>query len=327
MERSVKAIRLEHSGGPEVLKFVDHEPPPPAAREIRIRHSAIGVNFIDTYQRSGLYPLQLPTGLGLEAAGVVEAVGDGVTRFRVGERAGYCTGPLGAYAEANNVPEGRAVRLPDDIDDATAAGAMLKGFTAHFLLRRVFPVGPGQTILFHAAAGGVGTIACAWAAHLGCTVIGTVGSEAKAKLAREHGCAHVIDYASEDFVARVREITDGAGVPVVYDSVGKATFSGSLDCLARRGMLVNFGNASGPAEPLNVLDLSRKGSLFVTRPTLFDYVSTTPELDHAAHELFAVIASGAVAIEINQRFTLADAAEAHRALQARKTTGATILIP
>jgi len=323
----VKAIRIEHTGGPEALRLVDHELAAPGPGEIRIRHGAIGVNFIDTYQRSGLYPLTLPTGLGLEAAGTVEAVGEGVTRFAVGDRAGYCTGPLGAYAEAGNVPQARAVRLPDAIDDATAAGAMLKGMTAHFLLRRVFRVEAGQTILFHAAAGGVGTIACAWASHLGATVIGTVGSPAKAELARAHGCAHTVDYTTEDFVARVREITGGAGVPVVYDSVGRATVPGSLDCLARRGMLVNFGNASGPAEPLNLLELSRKGSLFVTRPTLFDYVSTTEELDAAAAELFAVVSSGAVRVEVNQRFALADAAEAHRALQARKTTGATILVP
>jgi NADPH2:quinone reductase len=323
----VKAIRIEHTGGPEALRLVEHELAAPGPGEIRIRHGAIGVNFIDTYQRSGLYPLTLPTGLGLEAAGTVEAVGEGVTRFTVGDRAGYCTGPLGAYAEAGNVPQARAVRLPDAIDDATAAGAMLKGMTAHFLLRRVFRVEAGQTILFHAAAGGVGTIACAWARHLGATVIGTVGSPAKAELARAHGCAHTVDYTTEDFVARVREITGGAGVPVVYDSVGKATVPGSLDCLARRGMLVNFGNASGPAEPLNLLELSRKGSLFVTRPTLFDYVSTTEELDAAAAELFAVVSSGAVRVEVNQRFALADAAEAHRALQARKTTGATILVP
>ena len=323
----MKAIRIEHTGGPEALRLVDHELAAPGPGEIRIRHGAIGVNFIDTYQRSGLYPLTLPTGLGLEAAGTVEAVGEGVTRFAVGDRAGYCTGPLGAYAEAGNVPQARAVRLPDAIDDATAAGAMLKGMTAHFLLRRVFRVEAGQTILFHAAAGGVGTIACAWARHLGATVIGTVGSPAKAELARAHGCAHTVDYTTEDFVARVREITAGAGVPVVYDSVGKATVPGSLDCLARRGMLVNFGNASGPAEPLNLLELSRKGSLFVTRPTLFDYVSTTEELDAAAAELFAVVSFGAVRVEVNQRFALADAAEAHRALQARKTTGATILVP
>lgn len=323
----MKAIRLDQTGGPEVLNFVDHELPPPGPGEIRIRHGAIGINFIDTYQRSGLYPLTFPTSLGLEAAGTVEAVGEGVTRFKAGDRAGYCTGPLGAYAQANNVPEARAVRLPDTIEDATAAGAMLKGMTAHFLLRRVFRVEAGQTILFHAAAGGVGTIACAWAAHLGATVIGTVGSPAKAELAKAHGCAHTIDYSREDFVARTREITGGAGVPVVYDSVGKVTVPGSLDCLARRGMLVNFGNASGPAEPLNLLDLSRKGSLFVTRPTLFDYISTTEELDAAASELFEVISSGAVTIEVNQRFPLADAAEAHRALEARKTTGATILVP
>ena len=323
----MKAIRLESTGGPEVLQFTDHELPPPGTGEVRIHHGAIGLNFIDTYQRSGLYPLAFPTGLGLEAAGTVEAIGLGVTRFSIGDRAGYCTGPIGAYAQANNVPEGRAVKLPDTIDDVTAAGGMLKGFTAHFLLRRVFSVESGQTILFHAAAGGVGSIACAWANHLGATVIGTVGSEAKAALAEAHGCTHTIDYTKEDFVARVADITGGTGVPVVYDSVGKSTFYGSLDCLSRRGMLVNFGNASGPPEPLNILELSSKGSLFVTRPTLFDYVSTTAELDQAAKDLFAVISSGAVKIEVNQRFALADAAEAHRALEARTTTGVTILIP
>lgn len=323
----MKAIQFDQVGGTEVLKYIDMDCPEPGPGEIQIRHGAIGVNFIDTYQRTGLYPLPLPARLGLEAAGTVVSIGSGVSGFKVGERAGYCTGPVGAYADLNNVPEARAVKLPDSIDDATAAGSMLKGMTAHFLLRRVFDVKAGQTILFHAAAGGVGTIACAWAKHLGATVIGTVGSPEKAALAKAHGCHHTINYTNENFVERVKDITAGEGVPVVYDSVGKTTVPGSLNCLSKRGMLVNFGNASGPADPINLLDLAKKGSLFVTRPTLFDYITNKQELDTAANELFENIENGAIKIEINQRFSLADIAMAHEALETRKTTGATILIP
>jgi len=323
----MKAIRIAAHGGPEVLDLVDVDLPPPGPGEIRIRHAAIGLNFVDTYQRGGLYPMQLPSGLGLEAAGTVEAVGDGVSRFSVGERAGYCNGPPGAYAEAANVPADKAVRLPDGISDEVAAAAMLKGLTAHYLLTKTYRVAPGQTILFHAAAGGVGTIACAWAKHLGATVIGTVGSDAKAELARAHDCDHPIVYTREDFVARTRELTGGAGVPVVYDSVGADTFDKSLDCLAVRGTLVSFGNASGPPKPLNLLLLSQKGSLYVTRPTLVHHYMTPEDLDAGAKALFEVIENGVVKIEINQRYALADIAEAHKALESRKTTGATVLFP
>jgi NADPH2:quinone reductase len=323
----MKAIRIAAHGGPEVLDYADHELAPLGADEVRIRHTAIGLNFVDTYQRSGLYPMNLPTGLGLEAAGVVEAIGDRVSRFKIGDRVAYGNGPPGAYAEAANVPAGRAVKLPDGIPDDVGAAAMLKGLTVFYLLTKTYAVQRGQTILFHAAAGGVGTIACAWAKHLGATVIGTVGSDDKAAVARAHGCDHPIVYTREDFVARTRELTGGAGVPVVYDSVGGDTLEKSLDCLSRRGLLVAFGNASGAPKPLNLLLLSQKGSLYVTRPTAAHYFMTTEELDEGAAALFEVIETGAVKIEINQRYALADAAEAHRALESRQTTGATVLFP
>lgn len=323
----IRAVRLDGPGGPEVLRLVETGQPEPGPGEIRVRHAAIGLNFIDVYQRTGLYPLARPSGLGLEAAGVVETTGPGVRRFRPGDRVAYANGPVGAYAEAHIVPEGRAVRVPDDLPLETAAGALLKGMTAEMLLRRVFHVKPGQTILLHAAAGGVGLLLAQWARALGARVIGTVGDAVKAELALARGCDHVILYGEEDVAERVRALTDGDGVAVVYDSVGAATAEASLDSLARRGMYVSFGNASGPAPPVAPLRLSRGGSLFMTRPTLFDYVATTDELDAAAAALFRVIRDGSVQVRIGQTFPLAEAAEAHRALEARRTTGSTLLIP
>jgi NADPH2:quinone reductase len=323
----MKAIRFDHAGGPEVLKLDDIELEPPAVGQVRVKHTAIGLNFIDTYHRSGLYPVPLPSGLGLEAAGVVDALGDGVSALKTGDRVGYCTGPIGAYAEANNVPSDRVVKLRDGISDEVAAASMLKGMTAEYLLRRTFPVQRGQTIVFHAAAGGVGLIACQWAKHLGATVIGTVGADDKVELARSHGCAHVLNTRNENWPRQVRDIMGGEGVPVVYDGVGKATWNGSLDCLAVRGMMVSFGNASGAVPAFDPAVLSAKGSLYLTRPTLMHYVRTRGELQQAADDLFAVIASGAVTISINQRFKLADARAAHEALQSRATTGATVLLP
>src|SRR6478672_11787914 len=300
----MKAIRVDHTGGPEVLRLKDIELPPPAPGQVQVKHTAIGVNFIDTYQRSGLYPVPLPSGLGLEAAGVVEALGDNVSGLKIGDRVGYCTGPIGAYAEANNVPADRAVKLPDGVSDETAAAAMLKGMTAQYLLKRTYPVKRGETILFHAAAGGVGLIAGQWAKHLGASVIGTVGSDEKVALAKENGSAHVLNTRKDDWVKRVREITGGVGVPVVYDSIGKDTFMGSLDCLAVRGMMVSFGNASGAVPAFEPGLLSAKGSLYLTRPTLVHYTRNARELQATANDLFAVIESGVVKIQINQRFKL-----------------------
>ena len=323
----VKAIRLSEFGGPEVLRLEEAALPPPARDEVRVRHRAIGLNFVDIYQRTGLYPLKLPSGLGSEAAGIVEAAGADVRDFPSGTRVAYGWGALGAYAEAANVPARALVALPDSISDETAAAMMLKGMTAEYLLRRTYPVKRGETIVFHAAAGGVGLIACQWAAHLGATVIGVVGSRDKEALARAHGCAHVVVAGEEDIAARVREITDGKGVPVVYDSVGKATFAASLDCLQRRGLLVSFGNASGPVTGVDLGILTAKGSLYVTRPSLRDYVAERIELEASAKALFDVVASGAVKIEVRQRYALKDAAKAHTDLAARRTTGASILIP
>jgi NADPH2:quinone reductase len=322
----MKAIRFHQPGGPEVLKLEEVELPPPGPGQVRVRHTAIGVNFIDTYHRSGLYKLPLPTGLGSEAAGIVDALGEGVASLRPGERVAYA-GALGAYAEANNVPADKLVRLPDGIGDEIAAAAMLKGMTAQYLLKRTFPVHRGQIILFHAAAGGVGLIACQWARHLGCTVIGTVGSDDKVTLARENGCAHVLNTRKDDWPARVREITGGEGVPVVYDSIGKDTWNGSLDCLAVRGMMVSFGNASGAVPAFEPAILSAKGSLYLTRPTLFHYTRNAKELQETADDLFAVIASNAVKVSVHQRFKLAEARDAHEALHSRATTGASILTP
>jgi NADPH2:quinone reductase len=321
------AIQAERAGGPEVLTVVDRPEPKPGPGQILIRHEAVGLNFIDTYQRSGLYPIPFPSILGLEGAGLVEAVGEGVTRFRPGDRAGYASGPLGAYSEAHLVPASRAVKLPDGMDCRTAAAVMLKGMTAEFLVRRCFPVTSGDAVLIHAAAGGVGLILAQWARSIGARVIGTAGSEAKAEMALAHGCETVILYDREDVAARVKALTDGAGVRVVYDGVGAATFEGSLASLGRRGMLVSYGNASGPAPAVEPLRLSRGGSLFLTRPTLFDYVDTTEDLDDSAAALFAVIGSGAVKVAIGGEYPLAEARAAHEAIEARGTTGSTLLIP
>jgi NADPH2:quinone reductase len=319
------AIRAVRTGGPEVLEAVDLPVPTPGPGQILVRHQAVGLNFIDTYHRGGLYPMKMPAVLGLEAAGTVEALGEGVTRFRAGDRVAY-NGTLGAYAEAAVVPADRAVKVPDGVSLETAAAVLLKGMTAEFLVRRCHKVEPGQTVLVHAAAGGVGSILVQWAKALGATVIATVGSEAKAALACDHGADHVILYGEEDVAARVAEITTGQGVTVVYDGVGKDTFEASLKSLGRRGVLATFGNASGPAPAIAPLELGAK-SLFLTRPRLFDYIATTAELDESAAALFAVLESGAVKIEVGQTFPLADARAAHEALEGRRTTGATLLIP
>lgn len=322
-----KAIRLNRNGGPEVLELEDIAVGDPGPGEIRLRQTAVGLNFIDVYHRTGLYPLPLPSGIGLEAAGVVEAIGPDVTAFKPGDRVAYPAGPIGAYAAARLIAADRAVAIPDGISDETAAAMMLKGMTAHYLLHRTYKVKPGDTILFHAAAGGVGLIACQWAKALGATVIGTVGNDEKAELARAHGCDHAIVYTRENFTERVREITNGKGVPVVYDSVGAATYEGSLDCLAPLGMMVSFGNATGPLPPLDSGMLSSKGSLYFTRPTLMTHCADRGRLVEGAEALFDIVASGKVRIEINQRWALADAPEAHRRLEARRTTGSSLLIP
>jgi NADPH:quinone reductase len=323
----VKAIRFSQTGGPEVLHLAEVDLPPPGKGEVTISHAAIGLNYIDTYHRSGLYPVSLPSGIGLEASGIIEAVGEGVTGFKPGDRVAYGTGTVGAYSQKRNFPANRLVKIPDSIDDEAAAAMMLKGMTARYLLRATYRVEPGDVILFHAAAGGVGLIAVQWAKALGATVIGTVGSPEKAELARAHGCDHVIDYRTEDVAKRVREITGDVGVPVVYDGVGAATVTASLDSLRTRGLLVSFGNASGPVRNFDLGLLSAKGSLYVTRPTLFAYVATDAEFRETAEDLIAIVASGKVKIEVNQRHPLADAATAHRELESRKTTGSTILLP
>lgn len=320
------AIQLSRTGGPEVLESVSLDTPSPGPGQVLVRHEAVGVNFIDTYLRSGLYPMPLPAVLGGEAAGIVEALGDGVTRLAVGDRVGY-SGGAGGYAQYAAVAADRAVRLPGGISFETAAACLLKGMTTEFLVRRCYPLKAGETILVQAAAGGVGTLLVQWAKHLGATVIGTVGSEAKADLARSLGCDHVILYRHEDVAKRVREITGGAGVPVAYDSVGKDTFEGTLASLSRRGLFVTFGNASGPVPPLAPLRLMQGGSLFLTRPTLADYVRTPEELDDSAGRVFGLIVDGTLRIEIGQRFPLAQAEAAHRALEGRETLGATVLIP
>jgi NADPH2:quinone reductase len=322
-----KAIRISRVGGPDVMEYVDVDVPSPAAGEITVRHTAIGLNYIDTYHRSGLYAVPLPSGIGLEAAGVVEAVGEGVTSLKVGDRVAYGTGPIGAYAERRNMPAGRALKIPDGIDDEAAAGMMLKGMTVRYLLRATYVVKPGETILLHAAAGGVGLIASQWAKALGATVIGTVGSEEKAALARQHGCAHVINYQTEDVAKRVRDLTGGKGVPVVYDGVGRATLMASLDSLSPRGLLVSFGNASGPVTGFDLGTLAAKGSLYVTRPTLMTYTASDEDLRETAEDLFAIVKSGKVKIPVNQHYALKDAVKAHQDLEARKTTGTTVLRP
>lgn len=321
------AIRLHAVGGPEVLQWEKVGVGETAPNEALVRHEAVGLNFIDIYHRTGLYPLPLPSGIGLEGAGVVEAVGSAVTEVKVGDRVAYAGGPVGAYAQVRNIPADRLVKLPDSIDCKTAAAMMLQGMTAQYLLRRTYKVQAGDTILIQAAAGGVGLIVCQWAKALGATVIGTVSSDEKASLAKAHGCDHPIIYTRENFVERVKEITGGAGVPVVYDSIGKDTFTGSLDCLRPMGMMVTFGNASGPVPPVDTLELSKRGSLFLTRPTLFTYVAKRADLVQTAQELFDVVSSGKVKIEVNQTYALQDAAQAHIDLAARKTTGSTVLLP
>ncbi|GLU35272.1 quinone oxidoreductase [Trinickia caryophylli] len=323
----VKAIRFERTGGPEVMQWVDVDVGEPGPGEARVRQEAVGLNYIDVYFRTGHYPLPLPAGLGMEAAGVVTAVGEGVTRFKAGDRVAYVARPPGAYAQERVLKADVLVALPDSISSDDAASVMLQGLTAQYLLRRTFRVEPGQTILIHAAAGGVGLLVCQWAKALGATVIGTVGSDEKAELARAHGCDHPIVYTRENFTERVREITNGAGVPVVYDSIGKDTYVGSLDCLAPLGYFVSFGSASGPLPPLDAGELASRGSLFFTRPTLFSYIAKREWLDAMAAELFDVLASGKVKTSIRQRYALADVAQAHRDLEARKTTGSTILVP
>lgn len=318
------AIRVHETGGPEVLKWEEVEVGDPGPGEVRLRQEAAGVNFIDVYHRTGLYPQLLPFIPGVEGAGVVEAIGSGLTSVQVGDRVAY-GGPVGGYAEVRLIPADRVVKLPDGISAEAAAAMMLKGMTAEMLLKRVYPVKSGDTVLVHAAAGGVGLILCQWAKALGATVIGTVGSDKKAELAHAHGCDHPIVYTRQDLVAEVERITGGEKVAVVYDGVGKDTFMKSLDCLQRRGMMASFGNASGPVDPFDALLLARKGSLFLTRPTLYDYTLDPNDLQQSAHALFEVVESGKVKIEIGQRFSLKDAAEAHRALEARKTSGSTIL--
>ena len=320
------AIRFHRPGGPEVLVWEEVQVGKPGPGEARIRHTAVGLNFVDIYNRSGLYPAQLPSGLGGEGAGVVEEVGSGVTHLKPGDRVAYGAAPIGAYAEARLIPADRLLKLPDSIDDKTAAAMMLKGLTVQYLIRQTYRVKSGDTILLHAAAGGVGLILSQWAKHLGATVIGTVGSDDKAKLAKAHGCAHTIVYTREDFVKRVDEITGGKKVPVVYDSVGKDTFLKSLDCLAPLGVVALFGQSSGSVEPLNLGILAQKGSLFVTRPTLNTYAAKQEALTAMAKELFDVVQSGAVKIEVHQTYPLKDAAKAHADLAARKTTGSTVFL-
>jgi NADPH2:quinone reductase len=318
------AIRIHRPGGPEVMQWEPVEVGEPGPGQVRLRQEAVGLNYIDVYHRTGLYPQQLPFTPGVEGAGVVEAVGDGVDWLKIGDRVAYA-GPIGSYAEERLIAADKLVKLPDSISTEQAAAMMLQGMTAHMLLRSVHKVKPGETILIHAAAGGVGLIVCQWAKALGATVIGTVGSDAKAELARAHGCDHPIVYTRQDFAAEVDRITAGAKLPVVYDSIGKDTFDRSLDCLAPKGLMVTFGNASGPVAPFEPGLLARKGSLFLTRPTLFTYTATRAGLEQAASELFDVVASGKVKVEIKQRFPLKDAADAHRALEARQTSGSTVL--
>ena len=321
------AIRIHQTGGPEVLRWEEVTLPDLQPNEARVRHEAVGLNFIDIYHRSGLYPLPLPSGIGMEGAGVVEAVGSAVTELKPGDRVAYAGGPAGAYAEVRNMPVAPLVKLPDAIDFKTGAAMMLQGMTAQYLLRRTYKVQAGDTILIHAAAGGVGLLVCQWARALGATVIGTVSSDEKAALAKAHGCDHPIVYTRENFVERVKAITGGAGVPVVYDSIGKDTFQGSLDCLRPMGLMVTFGNASGPVPPVDTLELSRRGSLFLTRPTLFTYIAKRQDLLDISADLFDVVVAGKVKVEVNQTYALKDAARAQEDLAARRTTGSTVLLP
>lgn len=323
-----KAIRIYETGGPDVMRWEDVEPGEPGPGEALVRHEAVGLNFIDVYHRTGLYPLPaLPAVPGLEGAGIVEQIGEGVSEVAVGDRVAYAGIPPGAYAQSRRIPAHRLVKLPDSISYHQGAAMMLQGMTARYLLRGCYAVKAGDTILIHAAAGGVGSIVCQWAKHLGATVIGTVGSQKKAEIARANGCDHPILYTEEDFAARTRDITDGAGVDVVYDSVGQATFMQSLDCLRPMGMMVSFGQSAGPVPPVDLGVLAARGSLFLTRPSLMAYTADRKDLLENAEDLFAVVANGAVRIEVNQTYPLAEAARAHRDLEARKTTGSTVLIP
>jgi NADPH2:quinone reductase len=326
-DAAMKAIWISRFGGPEVMEWHDVPAGAPGPGQVLIRHTAIGLNFIDTYHRAGLYPLSLPTGLGVEAAGVVESVGAGVRDLARGDRVAYCSPPPGAYAEMRTYPADRVVKIPAAVSDQTAAAAMLKGLTAWYLLQRSYPVKTGDTVLSYAAAGGVGLILGQWAKSLGVRVIGVAGTPAKAQLARANGCAEVLLADDPGFVAKVRELSGGHGVAAVYDSVGKTTFMQSLDCLRRHGVMVTYGNASGPVEPFSPLELARRGSLYVTRPTLFDFIATRAELETAAAELFAVIARDAVRIHIGRTYALKDVAQAHRDLEGRRTTGSSVLLP
>jgi NADPH2:quinone reductase len=321
------AIRIHTHGGPEVLQWEAVDVGEPGPGQARVRHTAVGLNYIDTYQRSGLYKVTLPSGIGAEAAGVVEAVGEGVRDVSVGDRVAYSGGPLGAYAEARVMPAERLIKLPDGVSDRVAATMMLKGLTVQYLFRQTYVLQAGETILLHAAAGGVGLIACQWARALGVTVIGTVGSAEKAALAMEHGCTYAIDYTREKFVDRVKEITGGKGVRVVYDSVGKDTFPASLDCLSPRGLFVSFGASSGAIPSFDILTLAQKGSLYATRPTLFTYAATRADLIKMSDDMFAMLASGKIKNDARQTYALKDAAQAHRDLEARKTSGSTVLLP
>jgi len=321
------AIRIEKFGGPEVMRFVEVDLPEPAAGEARVRHTAIGLNFIDTYHRTGLYPLPLPAGLGSEAAGVVEAVGAGVTEVKPGDRVVYTGRPADSYSERRNFPAAQLVPIPDDVSDEQAAAVLLKGLTAWYLLRRSYPVQPGDTVLLHAAAGGVGSLASQWARHLGATVIGIVSTDSKAELARSQGCDHIVMADDPDVAGVVRRLTNGVGVAAVYDSVGRDTFISSLDCLRPHGVMVSYGNASGPVAPFALSELASRHSLYVTRPVLFDFIDTRDRLLTACAALFGVIAEGAVTVSVNQRYALRDAVQAHRDLEGRKTTGSTVLLP
>jgi NADPH:quinone reductase len=321
------AIRIHATGGPEVLRSEEFDPGPPPPGEVQLRHTAIGVNYIDVYDRTGLYPVKLPSGLGREAAGIITALGRGVRGLRVGERVAYVLPVPGAYSELRNVPAERLVKVPRGISDEQAAALMLKGLTAHYLIRRTYRVARGDTILVHAAAGGVGLILCQWARALGAKVIGVVGSEAKAEVARRHGCRHVLISGRDELAPSVRRLTRGAGVAVVYDAVGKDTFMESLDCLRRLGMMVSYGNASGPVPPVSPLELSTRGSLFLTRPSLFNYITTREELAAAARELFAAVRARKVRVLIGQKYPLLRVADAHRDLEGRRTTGSTVLVP
>lgn len=327
MSQIASVVRITETGGPEVMQLQQEELPAPSAGEVQLRQTAIGLNYIDTYHRTGLYPLTLPSGLGLEAAGEVIAVGAGVSHLQMGDRVAYGAGPIGAYASLRNMPANRVSKLPDSIDTETAAAMMLKGMTVRYLLRQTYAVQAGDTILFHAAAGGVGLLACQWANALGATVIGTVGSEAKAKIARQHGCHHVINYQQDNVAEAVRELTEGKGVPVVYDGVGQATLDASLNSLQPRGVLVSFGNASGPVTNFDLSLLSAKGSLYITRPTLMTYVARDEDLQANTAELFDMVGSGKVIVPIHQRYALNDVQQAHCDLEARKTTGTTLLLP